>query len=134
MDLDQDLNLRLVSAEFDESRIEVDDLDRVNGVLALRGNVDDDWRTAFADSAASDAPWELEDTALRFGPIPIEELADRIGALRDQIKTANESVRGRRYELEMAERVAEERRARTRDHALETLGRVFGRRLSGREG
>jgi hypothetical protein len=132
--MDVDLDLRLVNAEFDESGIEIDERENVSGVLALRGDVDDDWRGAFAGSGPPDAPWMLEDSsALRFGPIPIEEFPGRIGALRQQIKAANESVQARRRDQAIAERIAEERHARARQLALETLGSVFGRRLSDRE-
>ena len=132
--MDFDLDLRLVSAEFEESRIEIDEGENVSGVLALRGNVDDDWRGAFAGFGPPDAPWRLEETsALQFGPIPIQEFAGRIRTLREQIKSANESVQASRHDLAIAERIAEERRARARQQALETLGGAFGRRLSDRE-
>lgn len=133
--MDFDVDLRLVSAEYDESSIELDEQEHVSGVLSLRGNVDDDWRGAFVDSAPPDAPWRLEDaSALQFGPIPIEEFAAKIGTLREQIKVANETVQSRRHELAIAERIAEERRARARQQALDTLGMVFGRRLSDGQG
>jgi hypothetical protein len=129
--MDFDLDLRLVSAEFDESSIELDERENVSGVLALRGDVDDDWKEAFLGAGAPDAPWRLTDTpALEFGPIPIAEFAGRIGSLRQQIKDANESVQARRQDVALTERIAEERRARARQLALETLGSAFGRRLS----
>jgi hypothetical protein len=128
--MDMDVDLQLVSAEFDESKIELDEEENVSGVLALRGNVDDDWREAFVGSGDPDAPWRLEGSDLRFDQIPIGEFAARIGSLRKQINAANESVQVERRELAVAERIAQERRARARQLALQTLGNAFGRRLS----
>ena len=128
--MDYEVDTRLVSAEFDESKIELDEQENVSGVLALRGNVDDDWRDAFIGSSVTDAPWRLEGAALLFGPIPIEEFAGRIGSLRTQISAANESVEVARRKLAVAERIAEDKRARARQLALNTLGNAFGRRLS----
>jgi hypothetical protein len=54
----------------------------------------------------------------------------QIGCLREQIKAANESVQDGRHERAIAERISEERRDRARQLALDTLGGVFGRRLS----
>jgi hypothetical protein len=96
---------RRYRAEFDESKIELDEQENVSGVLALRGNVDDDWKDAFIGLGVTDAPWRLEGAALLFGPVPIAEFDVRIKRLRTQINAANESVEVERRELAVAERI-----------------------------
>ena len=128
--MDINLDLGLVSGEFDESAIELDDDKRVTGSLRLRGNVDDEWRTAFASAGSADAPWEVDDSpALRFGPIPIEEFVDRVGELRDQFKAANDSVQVQRHKAAMAAHIDAQERQRIRQQAVDTLSTVFSRRL-----
>ena len=125
-----DVDLRLVSAQFHESNIVVDEHENVTGVLALTGHVDDRWRDAFTASAPADAPWALEDSSLQFGPIPITEFEGRLRSLREHIQAANSCVEGDRYESAVADRIARDRRERARREALDVLGRTFGRRLS----
>jgi hypothetical protein len=128
-----DVDLRLVAGQFHESRIDVDEQENVTGVLALTGTVDDRWVEAFTASGPSDAPWALDDSTLRFGPIPIGDFAARLRSLRAQIEAANGSVEAERYEAAVTQRVAQERRDRARREALEALGNTFGRRLSDHE-
>jgi hypothetical protein len=132
--MDFDVDLRLVNAQFHESGIVVDEQENVTGVLALTGHVDDRWREAFAAATPSDAPWRLEDSALKFGPIPITEFEARLRSLREHIQAANSTVEGGRYEAAVADRIAQERHERARSEALEALGRTFGRRLSDQTG
>ena len=128
--MDINLDLGLVSGEFDESAIELDDDKRVTGLLRLRGNVDDEWRAAFARAGSADTPWEVDDTpALRFGPIPIDEFANRVGELRDQFKAANASVEVHRHQAAMAAHIDAQERQRIRQQAVDTLSTVFSRRL-----
>jgi hypothetical protein len=131
--MDMNLELHLVTGEFDESAIELDDDKRVTGTLRLRGDVDDDWRAAFASAGAGEAPWEVDVTGdtpvLRLGPIPIEEFADRVGELRDQVKEANASVEVPRHQAAMAAHIDALERQRIRQQAVDTLSTVFSRRL-----
>jgi hypothetical protein len=125
------LNLGLVSAQFDESSIELDAENRVNGVLTFTGVVDAEWVEAFELSAPLDAPWRLEGTqALRYGPIPPRDLVGCLASLRDQIKQANESVQDERHRRAMAAYIDEQERARAYQQAIDALSSVFGRRLS----
>jgi hypothetical protein len=131
--MDFNIDLRLVTAQFHESRVEIDEDENVSGVLALTGYVDEAWREAFTASTPVDAPWSVEDSTLRFGPIPIVDFAARVRTLRDHIHAANAGVEGARRELAVAEYIAEERRERARREALDALGKTFGRRLSDQE-
>jgi hypothetical protein len=79
------LDLGLVNAQFDESNVALDAENNVSGVLSLTGTVDGDWIAAFDQSGPLDAPWRIEDGALRFGPIPVREFAAYLGTLRNQI-------------------------------------------------
>jgi hypothetical protein len=125
------LNLGLVSAQFDESNVALDDDMNVTGLLSLTGAVDDDWRAAFEAAAPPDAPWALDDTtALRFGPIAVREFAACVLTLRNQINAANESVEGARHKRALAAYLEAEERAQAHRQAIEALSSVFGRRLS----
>jgi hypothetical protein len=125
------LNLDLVNAQFEESTIEVDGDSNVRGVLSLTGTVDDDWVTAFEAAGPPDVKWTIEDAeTLRFGPIPVRELAGYLGVLRNQINQANTSVEVERHRLAMAAYLDAEERARARRQALDAIGNVFGRRLT----
>ena len=125
------LELGLVSAQYDESKIHLDAAKSVSGVLTLTGVVDDEWRAAFEAAAPSDALWQLEGTGeLSFGPIPIQEFAAYLATLRNQITNANESVHADRHKRAMAEYLDAEEYARAQRHALEALSNMFGRRLS----
>lgn len=125
------LNLGLVTAQYEESNIEVDVDFNVGGLLTLSGIVDDEWVAAFADSGPADAPWKLVDAqSIRFGPIPVRELAGYVATLRSQINDANTKVEVERHRRAMAEYLDAEERARAHRQAIEALGIVFGRRLS----
>ena len=125
------LDLGLVSAQYDESKIQLDAAKSVSGVLSLTGVVDDAWRAAFEGSAPSDAPWQLEGTGeLSFGPIPIQEFGTYLATLRNQITNANEGVHADRHKRAMAEYHNAEEYARAHRQALEALSNMFGRRLS----
>jgi hypothetical protein len=125
------LNLGLVSGQFEESNIEVDVDFNVAGVLGLSGVVDDEWVAAFDESGPADAPWKLVNAeSLRFGPIPVRELAGYLATLRSQINEANTKVEVERHRRAMAEYLDAEERARAHRQAIEALGNVFGRRLS----
>jgi hypothetical protein len=125
------LNLGLVSGQFEESNIEVDVDFNVVGVLGLSGFVDDEWVAAFDESGPADAPWKLVDAeSLSFGPIPVRELAGYLATLRSQINEANTKVEVERHRRAMAEYLDAEERARAHRQAIEALGNVFGRRLS----
>ena len=125
------LNLGLVSAQFDESSVALDAENNVSGVLSLTGTVDGDWLAAFDQSGRPDVPWRVEDAhALSFGPIPVREFAASLGTLRSQIDSANKSVEGARHKRAMAEYLEAEERARAYRQAMEALGNTFGRRLS----
>ena len=125
------LDLGLVSAQYDESRINLDTENRVSGVLTLTGVIDADWRAAFEAAAPPEPLWHLEGAQeLRFGPIPIQEFGAYLGTLRTQIAHANETVETPRHKRAMAEYLDAEERARAHRQAVEALGNVFGRRLS----
>ena len=125
------LNLGLVTAQYEESNIEVDVDFNVGGLLTLSGVVDDEWVAAFADSGPADAPWKLVDAqSISFGPIPVRELAGYVATLRSQINDANTKVEVERHRRAMAEYLDAEERARAHRQAIEALGIVFGRRLS----
>jgi hypothetical protein len=125
------LDLGLVSAQFDESNVTLDAENNVSGVLDLTGTVDADWIAAFDQSGPSDAPWKLEDAhTLSFGPIPVREVTGYLGALRTQINKANESVQLERHRRAMAEYLDAEERARAYQQAIDALSGLFGRRLS----
>ncbi len=125
------LNLGLVSGQYEESNIEVDVDFNVVGILTLSGVVDDEWVAAFDESGPADAPWTLVDAeCLRFGPIPVRELAGYVATLRSQINDANRKVEVERHRRAMAEYLDAEERARAHRQAIEALGNVFGRRLS----
>jgi hypothetical protein len=125
------LNLGLVSGQFEESNIEVDVDFNVAGVLGLSGVVDDEWVAAFDESGPADAPWKLVNAeSLSFGPIPVRELAGYLATLRSQINEANTKVEVERHRRAMAEYLDAEERARAHRQAIEALGNVFGRRLS----
>ena len=129
--MDINLNLGLVSGQFEESNIEVDVDFNVAGVLGLSGVVDDEWVAAFDESGPADAPWKLVNAeSLRFGPIPVRELAGYLATLRSQINEANTKVEVERHRRAMAEYLDAEERARAHRQAIEALGNVFGRRLS----
>ena len=125
------LNLGLVTAQFEESNVELDADFNVGGVLSLSGVVDDEWVAAFDESGPADAPWKLVDgDSVGFGPIPVRELPGYVSALRNQINEANAKVEVERHRRAMAEYVDAEERARAFRQAIEALGNVFGRRLS----
>jgi hypothetical protein len=128
--MDFDVDLRLVSAQYHEAGIVIDEQENVSGVLVLAGHVDDRWKEAFAASRPSEAAWTLEDSALHFGPIAITEFEGQLRSLRQHIQAANSGVEGDRYQAAVSERLAQERQDRVRREALEVLGRTFGRRLS----
>ena len=125
------LNLGLVSAQFEESNVEIDAEGNVSGVLNLSGTVDDESIAAFGASGPADAPWTIEGTdALRFGPIPVRELPGPLGTLRAQINQANEKVEAERHRRAMEAYLAAEERERAYRQAIDALGSMFGRRLS----
>jgi len=125
------LDLGLVSGQFDESNVSVDADLNVVGVLSLTGVVDEEWRAAFDAAAAADAAWTLDDTpAVRFGPIPAREFPAHVARIRKQIGAANESVESDRHRHAMAEFLEVQERARAHQQAIDALGSVFGRRLS----
>ena len=125
------LNLDLVSAQFDESKIQLDSENSVSGVLTLTGVVDAEWVAVFDVSGPPDAPWRLEDSqTLSFGPIPVREFGAYLAKLRSQITEANDSVEGERHKRAMAEYLDAQERARAYQQAVEALSNVFGRRLS----
>jgi hypothetical protein len=125
------LDIGLVNAQYDESKIHLDAENSVSGILLLTGVVDAEWREAFAQSAPEDAPWQLEEAQeLRFGPIPIHEFGAYLATLRNQITQANESVHADRHKRAMAEYLDAEERARAHRQAIEALSNMFGRRLS----
>jgi hypothetical protein len=129
--MDINLDLDLVSAQFEEPNVDVDADGNVSGVLSLTGTVDDEWIAAFDASMPPEAPWKLEaPDALRFGPIAVRELAGYLAALRGQINKANEGVEVERHRRAMSAYIDAEERARARRQALDALGSVFGRRLS----
>jgi hypothetical protein len=125
------LNLGLVTAQFEESNVELDAEFNVGGVLSLSGVVDDEWVAAFDESGPADAPWKLVGgDSLGFGPIPVRELPGYVTALRNQINEANAKVEVERHRRAMAEYLDAEERARAHRQAIEALSNVFGRRLS----
>ncbi len=125
------LDLDLVSAQFEEANVLVDSDGNVSGVLSLTGTVDDEWVAAFDASAPPEAPWTLDTPhELHFGPIPVREFAGYLAALRNQINKANEGVQVERHRRAMSAYIDAEERARARRQALDALGNVFGRRLS----
>ena len=125
------LDLGLVDAQFDESNVALDAENNVSLVLDFTGNADADWITAFDESAPSEVPWKLEDAhTLSFGPIPVQDVAGHLGALRTQINKTNESVKLGRHRQAMAEHLEAEERARAYKQAIDALSGLFGRRLS----
>jgi hypothetical protein len=128
------LDLGLVSGQFDESNVDLDADMNVTGTLSLTGAVDEDWVAAFEAAGPADAPWGLDDTgALRFGPIPVREFAACVVMLRNQINAANESVEVDRHKQAMAAFLDAEERARAHRQAIDALSSVFGRRLRSHE-
>ena len=129
--MEVNLNLGLVTAQFEESNVEIDADFNVGGVLTLSGVVDDEWVAAFDESAPADAPWKLVDgDSVSFGPIPVRELPGYVSALRNQINEANTKVEVERHRRAMAEYLDAEERARAYRQAIDALSTVFGRRLS----
>ena len=125
------LNLGLVTAQYEESNVEIDADFNVAGLLTLSGVVDDEWAAAFDELQPADAPWKLVDAeSVTFGPIPVRELPGYVSALRNQINEANAKVEVERHRRAMAQYLDAEERARAHRQAIEALGNVFGRRLS----
>ncbi len=126
------LNLGLVTAQFEESNIELDADFNVGGVLTLSGFVDNEWVAAFDESGPADAPWKLDRmrtlSASARSPSGSSRAMSARSGTRSTRRTrrSRSSVTGAPWPSTSMRRSGREPIGRR----IEALSTVFGRRLS----